>query len=515
MWVLNSVSSGILLGISFNSPDLWFFAFLAFLPIFHFLYQEKLSLKRIFIGGWVFGTVFLGIAYIPIWQTLPLDWLGVESVFLQILFVFIYWGSLVSSLAVFSGGLWAVAAHLLKRKHFFDAVVFAALWIFFEYARMWWFALLNAGDTITTEPYFSSGFIGYLLGANEVLLQFASIGGVYLLSFIVVFANGALYWFFFHLRLDHAQKRGVFAVGLLVFILFVSLPVSSLFGGKEEVDAQSLKVALVSVYFPSTSLQLSKQKSESRFQTLQGLLQDIKDHSEKVDIVVFQEDSRFLQTLSARGELSLLDSVVEDKEVLFIDTGNTKMGAGSPALQRMLYYNTASKGTISQDKRLFMPVGEYVPYLYLKILRMLGQDELVEAMADYRAYTVGDTTLRSGYVGDIAIGALFCSENFSPTLYANITQSGAEVLVNTSASAWFHKSRILYNQTMNITKVRAVESNRYFVRSANMSPAFAVDNHGRIIAEMPWEETGMLYVTVESVRKQSVYNKILSILAIF
>ena len=58
-----------------------------------------------------------------------------------------------------------------------------------------------------------------------------------------------------------------------------------------------------------------------------------------------------------------------------------------------------------------------------------------------------------------------------------------------------------------MAKVRAVENNRYLVRSANFDPAFAIDNTGRIIAEAPWDTAGVIYTTVHPIKKQSLYNK--------
>ena len=499
--------SGLVLAISFNYPQFWFLGLFAFLPLFNILLEEERTLKEVFWIGWIFGSVFLGLAYVPIWHLLPLNWLGVESTALSIAFVFVYWGSFIFTLAVFSGGLWAMAVHTLKRKTFFDVTLLALLWVFFEYIRMWWFAVLTLGGGSFLSPYFSTGFVGYLLAANNPLLQFASIGGIYLLSFLVVFVNGLLYWILFRSKLNRETKRNVLMIGLIVFVLAVSLPVSEWLDRARKGDFRLIEVALIQTQFPAR-IKLSLEEEESRVFVLRELTERVAKGGREPEIIVYPEDSRFINTLNNRNELeALFDSLFENTEMLVIDSGRVK-DSDQGVRSRMFYWDAQDHSLQTTDKRFFVPVGEYLPYIYRFFLAALGQHEIIEKLKRNRSYVSGTKT-PIGIYNDVHVGGLFCSESLSPSFSGQLSQRGANILVNVSASAWFHESKILHNQQINVAKVRAVENNRYLVRSANFSPAFAVDNYGRIIGEMPWGETGVLSVSVRLITESSIYNKIL------
>jgi apolipoprotein N-acyltransferase len=67
---------------------------------------------------------------------------------------------------------------------------------------------------------------------------------------------------------------------------------------------------------------------------------------------------------------------------------------------------------------------------------------------------------------------------------------------------------MIYSQMQNVAKVRAVENDRWFVQSANMSPAFVLDNHGEVIAESEWNIPSVLQVPVAPRLNQTLYTKI-------
>ncbi len=177
----------------------------------------------------------------------------------------------------------------------------------------------------------------------------------------------------------------------------------------------------------------------------------------------------------------------------------------------MFFFNLQNHTVETTDKQFFVPVGEYLPYAYRFFLTGLGQQEIISKLESNRSYARG-AEKSFGTPKDIVIGGLFCSEALSPSFTNQLTRDGANIVVNVSSAAWFHESKILHNQEINVAKVRAVETNRYFLRSANFSPAFALDNHGRLLGKMPWGETGVLIIQAKPIAELSVYNKIIQAL---
>jgi len=97
-----------------------------------------------------------------------------------------------------------------------------------------------------------------------------------------------------------------------------------------------------------------------------------------------------------------------------------------------------------------------------------------------REYSKG-TTLVLGEHEGVKIGTLFCPEIFSPELYREITDLGAEILVNISGHGIFRGSESLLSQTRAAVKLRAVENNRYLIQIINYNLSSVIDNRGNII----------------------------------
>jgi len=512
----SAIISGVLLGISFNYPVVWFLSLFALIPFLHLLHKKEVGLTKVFFLGWLFGLVFIGIVHTWVWNSLPLDWLGIESELFGAMSIFLVWLPISFVLSFFIG-VWAIVSCRLlqevERWSFLQgpkqqAVVvpffLASLWVLFEYLRMWGAVFYTWGGGSTFGAHYSVGFVGYILAENHNLLQLAGIGGVYLLSFVVISINGILYWFFFQSHFQLKKKRVIFVSGLIIFLIFISLPFD-IWIDRNSKNSPPIHVALIQVQFPSI-LQFTQEESTKRFRSLVALIEQIAERK-NVDIIVFPEDSRFLKILERRGGLSALQGVFEDNEVLVIDTGRVKLGALLVSA-RLMYYNTLGETiTYQQDKRYLVPHGEYTPYLYAQLFKALSHKDILANIKTNREYTSGVSSVGSARFKNVQVGALFCSEILSPSLYSQATKGGANILVNTSASSWFHGSKVLYNQIVNMAKVRAVENNRYFMRSANMDSAFAVDNRGRLIAEAPWGETGVIYTEVYGIKKHSIYNR--------
>ncbi len=77
------------------------------------------------------------------------------------------------------------------------------------------------------------------------------------------------------------------------------------------------------------------------------------------------------------------------------------------------------------------------------------------------------------------VAPLICFETLSPELVASSVRKGAQLLVNVSDLAWFHKSMI-GDQMVAFSVLRAVESGKYFVFAANTGPSAIIDPLGKI-----------------------------------
>ena len=416
-----------------------------------------------------------------------------ESLILRVGFVFVNWVSLSIILGLCFGLLFFV----LKKYTWetpLNIIILPVLWVVFEYARMWMYAILSFGSESLFSPHFSVGFIGYVLSENQALLQVSRIGGVYMLSGVVMLVNSVLFWAFFKSRFSFRQKISFGAIMAIVIVGTLMVPVTSLLSSSQSYESSRfVNVAVVQTDFSPTS----GVGRVERVNIIKELFVEISESKRSVDIIALPEDSRFLITLLKNGEIeSFMQGLFGEERVMIIDSSRVRNATGF-VRSRVYYHTTVSGDLVTDEKQFLMPHGEYTPYLYRFLLTILGQGEIVDRLDRDRGYTKGNKERIVGTYEGVAVGALFCSEILSPSLYKKLTnENGANILVNLSSQSWFHGSKILYNQTISMAKIHAAQNNRYFVQSGNKSPAFILSNTGEVIVESSGDISSVIYAEI-------------------
>lgn len=459
--------TGLLGALSLDIPYLWPLVFVSLIPLLYFIRISR-SYIEAFLGGWLAGCVLIGGTLIWFWETLPLNWLGIEGGMQGVYAVFLAWGVLVTVPMALSVGLWAACTRRFNStaSHIFLAPL---LWTLAEYGRGWIFAFVTYGEGTVLGSHFSAGFLGYALAHHPLLLQLASLGGIYLLSAVVVFFNQLLARFLIlgRVRIIPAMVLS----GVLILTSFVSVH------GREE--GRALTIAAFHTDFPP-SLSLSSEEEDRRERIYRKML--LQAASSSPDVIILPEDSRFLSRIFVQGDEEEIVALLR-KPTLIIDSGRTEIEGASP-VQRMLYWDTSEKLPEFRDKSFLVPQGEYVPKLFEILAGGMGIS--LEETKKNRAYHRGASMTVGETPDGIKVGALFCSEILSPSLHREARMKGAQILVNVSSTAWFHGSYVLNGQLRAVAKVRAVEQRLPLVVAANGAPSLAVDRYGNI----PVEEEG-------------------------
>lgn len=493
MIYLYPILSGIILLISFNEPKLWFLGFFALLPLFYFLYKEKLNSKKVFLGSYIFGLIFIGGVIFWFWQTWPLDWAGIENKWIGLSLVFFIW--LFSTIVLsFFIALWGLIFYKLKNENLLDILLVSFLWVFFEYLRSFGFSLVWSGKESLIGPHWSLGFLGYILSESNILLPLAGIGGVYLLSFVAVFINALL----FHSLKSNAKTFFFFLILFLIFA-FANPDVQ-----KNKAEAETLRIAVLNTYFPSF-FEISQKEFLDRLMILKDLLFQIKKDEQNPDIVIFPEDSRFLNNLDKEWRKKFFEEIFPGQEKLIIDSFRAEENG---KIQSTLFYFNTKNGTEQAYEKIFlMPGGEYSPYLISFLGYFLKQGQWLEEFDASRGYSKGENPVFVSEFRGTKFGALFCSEIMSPSLYRELVKNDAQILINIASHGIFGGSSSLNKQILAMARVRAVENNRYFVRAANFSPSFILDNKGelRAISTQNKDKGSLVYGEVEIIKNKSFY----------
>jgi len=484
---LSAIVGGLLAGVCFYLPHGWVLASMGVALLLLSLMRARTGFKA-FVYGTIFGTLFYGSLFTGVGVSLlPFDWYGIANPFLQA--ILLSFTVVVASFVLgISIGIFGLLVHLLKTKTSGDLLLFPSIWVLSEVGASYLYYVYMLGPGSLQGPHFTLGYIGYLFASDPAFLQLSWLGGIFILSFAVVFIAVAMAY-----ALLLKQRRYAY---LLCAIAIVWAGTSFLLGyvpadeDREERAETILNVAVISRYMEPSLTQGAEQR-EARFRELLGLIKPLRG----LDMVVFPENAAFLRTLRQQGSEEDKDAVVItgrglEKPVLIDSHDSLQDGV----FTSQVTFQNALTMQFGQ-KQFLLAFGEYIPYFYQFILKVVSGDESLHSAIAARNYIPG-VKAPLGLVDRVLVAVRFCDEAMSPFLYRKQVQEGAGVLVNISSLSWFHGSPFVYEHMQRIAKVRAVESGRWFVQSGNMAPAFAVDDRGRVVAETPWNELSILKVKV-------------------
>lgn len=447
------ILSGILYALAFPKSGLWPVAWVCMVPLLFSLEHRKPG--RAFLQGFITGmAAWGGVVY---WIAYVMDTYGgmdlpTASLLLLLLMAF---------LSLFFGAFaWAASYFLKKRSAFF---VLPGVWILLEMFR---------GTVVF------SGFPWALLGHSQLpwssLAQIAEIGGVHLISGIVLMGNVAV----FQAARKEFVPTAVTALAIIVCVAFGQWRI-----GHDVYRESPIRAAVAQA----------------------NVAQDEKWLEENVDATVDTYAGLTRQALSRGAELVVWPETAcpfflfkqwpETYKVLSLSQGNrVSLLTGSPAYENGRYYNRAwllRGGKIMgyYDKVHLVPFGEYLPLAGL-LKPWFGS--LTREVSDF------SNGNRPTPIEDL--GVMICFESIFPDVSRDLCLQGAALLVNISNDAWF-ATWSTPEQLLQITGFRAIETRRWIVRSVNHGISAMIDPYGRTAERIGLLKVGVM---VRDVAKNSI-----------
>jgi apolipoprotein N-acyltransferase len=458
--------AGVLLLLSCNYKQLYLLVFLALVPLIDFFYKVK-KIKEVLLGSFIFSFVFWGgfFSCFLIMDIFP--WTGVYGTFWPLFVVLAYWLFFVLLMGVAVFLLFGYLFFKFKTKTCWDIFYFSFLWVLIEYLRALVVALISLSPQSLFGPHNTSGFVGYFLASNDNLLQLSRYGGVYLLTFTAVFVNFLIY-FIFTFKLKRRKNIAIFV--LLLIIVFSFYPYKKEDGKSEE----NIKVSVLQTKDDHPMFPGSIEKAETR-RVYTTLLKKEETTIFNPDIIVFPEGAQFTSEL--KNKKDYYSNIFGDSSKLIVDSGSAKEENGKNKF-RLYYYDLLNGNTSFYDKTLLFPGGEDFPTVFVYFGKIIGLGYQTEFLVKSK-YFKGDE-IKLGSFGEKKIGGVLCFEIVSPEIIRNMTNQGAQLFVSPSSHSTFKKSPTLYHRMLNIAKVRAVESNRYFIHAGNYIPSSIITNKGEV-----------------------------------
>lgn len=450
-------------------------------------------------------------------------------------FFSLFWGMQMGFLALF------ITPENLFR--FRRVISLAALWTLCEWGRL----------------FFLSGYTwnpaGLALAGNLYSMQWASIGGVFFLSFWVLLVNLLALRAWLYLPM----KRH-----FLLFLIMAASPY--LFGiGHFYYHNQSFlknnqkpfKSVLVQTAFPAEEAMPFKDVSEYIayiFDEWSQILNILKPHyGKEIDLIALPEYvvpfntysylypyEKTIQAFRKTFGISSLNSL-PPKEEPFASMYETPQGqkwfvnnafwsqaianlfqseliagledaenhAGSRShFSAALHFkpNTTIENFTPQRyaKRVLLPIAEYIPSSYCR--------QLANSYGIQGSFTSGEeATVFQGAAAPF--GASICYEETFGDLMRECRMNGAELLVNLTSDVWYPNSN-LPKQHMDHARLRTVENGMPLLRACNTGITTAFDSLGREIAtlgdtspESQWMADA-LYVEVPRHHYQTLYSRV-------
>ncbi|MDQ3070143.1 MAG: apolipoprotein N-acyltransferase [Acidobacteriota bacterium] len=361
------------------------------------------------------------------------------------------------------------------------------LWVGCEYLRSW----------------VGGGFPWVLLGYSQAtvlpIAQVASVGGVYLLSFVVALVSAAGAW----TAVSRARSRWILSAGAIAAVIAAGAwGALRVRGGELTREGDTVRVGLVQgnilqddKWNPSLALPILNRYLDLSRQAL----------SAGAQVVIWPESSTpfFLEENPVMAA-PIRRLAMESKTPFVIGSDQIERA------QQDRFYNAAFLVTPDGQTRAvyrkmhLVPFGEYVPLRQL--LPFVAP--LVEAVSEFSPGL--EPVLLP--IGEHKLSVAICYEVVYPWLMRTFANSGSGLLTTITNDAWYGTSSAAY-QHWEQASLRAIEQGRYLARAANTGISGIVDPYGRVIMKTRLFETTVVTGDVRWITAKTVYATIGDLIA--
>lgn len=459
--------AGALPALAFPAPGLWWLAYVALVPLL-LLIRSAGTGRRAALDGWLGGTGYM---------------LAVHHWLMPSLHVFIV------VLAALLGLLWApwglLVARLLRGPVSGGGVVAAVIvvpcgWLMIETVRSW------------------EGLGGPwgLLGASQwqvpPALRLASVGGVWLVSLLVVAVNTAL-----ALLLMAPTARTMSAVTLVVAAVAVG---SVWVWAPRPERSGTARVAVVQpgVVEGPGSVQRRFARSEELTRSLAG---------RDLDLVVWGESSVAVDPVrrpDVTARIAALSRLVGADVLVNVDARQTDAAGRTGIFKSAVLVGPRGLTGDRYDKMRLVPFGEYVP-----ARSALGwATSMGKAAGEDRLRGTGPVTMALPGAHGLRFGPLVCFESAFPDMSRRLTRDGAQLLIAQSSTSSFQHGWAP-GQHASLGALRAAENGRPMVHATLTGVSAVYGPQGqRVGAPLGTDTSGAVVYGVPLARGTTLYVRL-------
>ncbi|MDB5872485.1 MAG: lnt [Ramlibacter sp.] len=444
-----------------NGQPQWWLQLLS-LAALGWLVQQAASWQRAALLGWLFATAWLTGTFW--WLFISLHVYGGLPSLLAVIAVL----GLAAFLASYYAAACAVFSALDGINGFLRALLFAALWMFAELARVTWF---------TGFPWGAGGY-AHVDGPLSVLAPQVGVHGIGFVAGLLAFALSLL------LRKGTMRSWRYWlalagAAGLLAACNMAALP-------RHDAGAQpKLSVALLQGNIPQdekfeggTGVPLALDWYGRQLQGSTAALVVAPETS--IPVLPQQLPDGYFEALTARFAKGAQAALIG------IPLGGYKEGYTNSVIGLK-----PGADIYRFDKHHLVPFGEFIPPFFKWFTRMMNiplgdfnRGAIGQRPFEWQGQRLAPNICYEDLFGE-ELAAQFANPATAPTIFVNVSNIG-----------WFGDS-IAIDQHLQISRMRTLEFERPMIRATNTGATAIIDHHGRVTQSLPRLTRGVLTGEVE------------------
>jgi apolipoprotein N-acyltransferase len=437
--ILTALTAALLTAANYFTK-LYFLVWIGFLPFLYYTYimkRDELNYKFIFYNGWHLGFWILVFTANFLYHSIKL-YTG-ASFFGIIIILILLFSFLALIYAVFFLGYFYLQQNLITNKRFCP-FLFALCWTVMEISRYYLLSFFPLANLAYTQTEFLS------------FIQLAEIGGIWILSFILVFINALLFQLIFQKKLKNIVTIGILFLVIFSFANFKLQPeqksINNLKGDR------NIEIGIITTEIEQNQKWTLEQLDQNIDLTLEAF-SDLK----KADLIIAPETNitfdfyanrdyrkEFLKKIAVKAESSIQIGSLAGKDSV------------SGRYNSSFLISESGKIISRYDKNHLLYFGETYPFL-----------ELLNRFTPYNFSSLNAGKEEAIFrTKNLKWKTVICSEILYPS-YVKLAAKEVDFIVNQTNEGWFNNNRLLKNIMWQAAVIRAVENRVPVVKTGNFS----------------------------------------------
>jgi apolipoprotein N-acyltransferase len=489
---------GILFALTIIFPQIGSFEWIALIPallaILTLIPDPTVKYRRLYGLGLVFFWPFYAVNFHWFFYMYPLDFAGMSrsasAVVVTVaclglsLFQALGAALLFPLMGVATRGKW------LSKHTILHPILFACLWTALE----WWQA--HSGWSGVPWARLAIG-----QAENVLSLQSAAIFGSYFITFLMVAVNGLLAYMFLH------PSRRVLCAALAAGLVFGNMAFGAIRMAAVKDMGEPVKVA--AIQGNKGSLENWSSTTMDKVMEVYGELS--REAAENGAELIVWPETCIPANIDRQGWVyEYVTELSQECGVPILCGLFTRVAEGSDADYNSIVAalpDGTVHGTV-YNKRNPVPFGEFVPFRDLVMTVIPPLAEINTLAEDIPAGA--DSVVMELDVGNV--GPLICFDSIYERNALDSIGNGAQILAVSTNDSWFTDSRGVWMHHAQ-SQLRAIETGRYVVRSANTGVSSVINDRGEVLELLEPLKTGYVLEEAYLSDRVTVYSVIGNVFA--